>query len=202
MANYPKRLAWIDLEATGLPVGNDYTEVHLLEIAVIVTDLDLNKRVGYVEVAKMTPEAAAVVRSNKFVRDMHALSGLLRDSIQNATLTTGEIEAEIIDLFQEEGEPGDFMIAGSGVAAYDHPWIKHHMPDLNTWLVYYPFDIGVMRRTSKILAGREIVSHTSMSYGDEKTHRALDDIQAHLEEARKYQAVFREVFPRCVTWRA
>lgn len=190
----PRFLFWTDLETTSLPVGTGFTDVHLLEIAVIITDFSLNKLGGYSEVIKLTPEAAESIRNNKFVREMHTKSGLLKESIQDATTTMAQAEREIVGLLNEFGEPGDFVIAGSGVAAFDHPFIKDKMPDLNLFLVYYPFDIGIFRRVSKILSGRHLVPYNGASYGAEKVHRALADVQAHLLEAEQYRDVLAEAF--------
>jgi oligoribonuclease (3'-5' exoribonuclease) len=194
----PRFLFWTDFESTGLPVRNDFTGVHILEVAVIVTDLNLNPVGGLTEVIDMTAEAATAIKANPYVKDMHTRSGLLKESIENARAGRGMTEAKaeqaIIDLLAEHSAPDDFIIAGSGVAAFDHPLIKERMRDLATWLVYYPFDIGVMRRTARILTGKEIVTRTDSSYGDTKAHRALADVKGHLEEAKKYQDVLREKF--------
>lgn len=198
MARYPRFLFWTDFETTTLPVGLDFSGVHVLEVAVIVTDLDLNKKVGYQSVVALTPEAAQSIRGNQFVKDMHTKSGLLRECVEATRAGTGlslaQVEQEILGCIGEFGGHDDFIIAGSGVAAFDHPLIKVKMPTLATWLAYFPFDIGVMRRVSHILSGKEIVSHTAMSYGEEKAHRALADVEAHLEEATKYRTVLREAF--------
>lgn len=184
---YPTRLLWTDFETDGLPDGMDYSVINILEVAVIVTDFDLEPQVGYSEVLKMTPAAAERIRANDYVKQMHGKSGLLRDSV-NATHTVAQVEAEILDLLDQE----QYMIAGSGVAAFDHPLIKTQMPRLAQRLAYYPFDVGVMRRTAKILAGKEIVNPTLASYGETKAHRALADVKAHILEARTFQTYFRE----------
>lgn len=195
---YPRYLFWTDFETTSLPNGMDFSDVHVLEVAVIVTDLDLNPKVGYRDVVAMTQEAAQVIRGNQFVKEMHTKSGLLRECIdatqKGEALSLAQVEQEILNILGDLGGHDDFIIAGSGVAAFDFPLIKVKMPTLATWLAYFPFDIGVMRRVSRILTGKEIVSHTSMSYGEEKVHRAMADVEAHLEEARKYRVVLREAF--------
>jgi len=189
-----RRWMWIDFEATGLSEGNDFSRVHPMEVGIILTDFNLNRLAGYTEVVKMHPAMAEQIRANKFVREMHTKSGLIRDSVKNATLSLPEIENEIIDMLQEFGEPGEFQIAGSGVAAYDFPLIKQWMPNLAVWLDYSPADIGIMRRMASRLVGKEIVTHTPASYGAEKLHRAMQDVEGHLEETQKYQEVLRAAF--------
>lgn len=195
---YPRFLIWTDIETTGLPVGNDFSGVEVLEVAIIVTDFDLTPKVGYEEIVTMTPLIAERIRANPFVKEMHGKSGLLVDAVAAAregkNVTLADIENEILDILGEMGDADSFMIAGSGVAAFDYPLIKAKMPTLAQWLAYYPIDIGIMRRSGKILAGREFVSHTAQSYGEAKVHRAMADVRAHLEEAGKYRQVFREAF--------
>jgi oligoribonuclease (3'-5' exoribonuclease) len=185
---YPKHLMWADLETTGVPVGVDWSDVHLLEIAVIVTDFALNPLKGYQAVIRLTPPAADALRHNDYVRNMHKTSGLLEESIKSPTaITMEQAETEVLDILEEEA----YIIAGSGVAAFDHPFIKAKMPRLDSKLAYYPFDVGIARRMSKILAGRDVVNPTLHSYGDAKEHRALADIKAHLAEGETFRDYFR-----------
>lgn len=193
---YAQALLWTDFETTDLPRGNDYSTAHVMEVAVVVTDFSLTPITGgYHEAIKFTRDAVESLRGNEYTREMHKKNGLIEDC-KKSTFTLGMVEETIVKILQEETsfEPGEFMIAGSGVAAFDHPLIKHWMPNLAKWLAYYPFDIGVMRRTSKILAGnRDVVNIPSASYGDAKAHRAMDDVKAHLEEAKRFQTWFHSV---------
>jgi len=187
--SYPNFMLWVDLEATGTPDGVDWTDVHILETAVIITDMALNKIKGVTDVIRMTPAAAEAIRKNPVVLDMHRKSGLLEESVKSPQARTlAAAEDEILNLL-EDGE--QYIIAGSGVAAYDHPLIKAKMPRLANRLVYYPFDVGVLRRASTILAGRPVVNPNMASYGPSKEHRALADIQGHLAEGESFRDYFR-----------
>ena len=200
---YPSALGWIDIETTSLPVEDcerqviDFSTVHVLEFAVVLTDFDLNPLGGYKEVLKLTHEAAEVIRANEYVRKMHVVNGLLKESINApADNTLQYVEGEVIKLIKETTtfDEGEFIIAGSGVAAFDHPLIKVKMPRLAKYFAYYPFDIGVERRVSKILARRDIINPVKASFEDGvKVHRAMDDVKAHLLEAERYRDWFRSV---------
>lgn len=191
----PTALFWVDLEGDGLPQDPvdgvlDYNSLHLMEIAVIVTDMDLKPVAGYREAMKMTKEMAAALRANDVVREMHRKSGLIKACLES-TKTVSEIEDEIIALLDEEVPGILFYIAGSGVAAYDQPLIKAFMPKIAERLHYAPYDIGILRRTAKTMTGQDIVN-VPRSYQDGvKTHRAWDDVEAHLEEGHRYQEFFR-----------
>lgn len=192
---YAQALAWVDIETTGLPNGNDFSDVHILEVAVLVTDFDLQPLGGYHEAVKLTRAGADALRGNPEVLGMHRKNGLIVDS-KNSEFTLADVEKEIIKLLKETTsfDKGEFMIAGSGVAAFDFPLIKDKMPEFASWLAYYPFDIGIMRRTARILSGgKDIVNPTVKSFGAEKLHRAWEDVKAHVDEAKEYQAWFRSV---------
>lgn len=200
---YPAALAWIDIETTSLPDEDisrqviDFSNVHVLEFAIIITDFDLAPLSGYQEVLKMTPDAAAVIRENEVVKKMHTVNGLLKESVQApAEHTLSYVEDQVVKLIKETTsfDKGEFMIAGSGVAAFDHPLIKVKMPRLAKYFAYYPFDIGVERRVSNVLARKSIINPVKASYEDGvKVHRAMDDVQNHLTEAERYRDWFRSV---------
>jgi oligoribonuclease (3'-5' exoribonuclease) len=195
---YPQALFWIDVEAPGLPVKNDYSKIPPMEVGVIITDFDLQPIGGYEEVIKLNATHVAALRdpANVGAVEMHKKNGLIKASRDAPAEHTVEfVEAELIKLIKETTtfNKGEFMIAGSGVAAYDHPLLKEHMPELASYFAYYPFDIGIERRTSKILAGKAVVNYSPKSYGEEKLHRAMADVQAHLDEASQYREWFRKV---------
>ncbi len=194
-------LAVIDLETTGLPEPRDgvmdFRGVHILEVAVLITDLDLDPIAGYHEVVKMTRGAANALKANEYVRNMHTTNGLIRDSIQSeSALTLDDLDTELGKLFQESTsfEPGEFGLAGSGVARFDHPIIDIKMPTLSKWLHYAEIDIGGVRRATTLFNHNQpVVNPVPESSRDGvKTHRAWDDVQAHLKEMQRYRDFFRK----------
>lgn len=186
---YPNHLFWVDLETTGTDKDGSYDDVHLLEIAAIVTDFALNPLKGYQAVIRITSAAAEALRHNEYVWNMHKVSGLLEESVKSPqAITMEQAEREVLGILDEDA----YIIAGSGVAAFDHPFIKQKMPLLNAKLAYYPFDVGVVRRMSQILAGKPVVNPTLHSYGEAKEHRALADIKAHLAEGASFRDYFRK----------
>lgn len=195
------QLLWIDIESTSLPKEGDgiidFRDVHVLEFAMILTDtaLNIDEGVGgYHEVIKMTRPAADALKANPEVREMHATNGLIQESIA-ATMTLADVDAEVDKILRTETtfDKREFAIAGSGVAAFDHPLIKAKMPLLASWLAYYPYDIGIERRVSTAFAGRQLVNYAPKSYGEEKMHRAMADVEAHLREAQDYRAFYRSL---------
>lgn len=199
MSKTASHLAWIDLETDNLPTDRpnviDFTDVHLMELALIVTDTDLNINEvgGYSEVAKMTKETADVLRSNPEVRKMHTENGLIKSCIA-ATHTIEDIDAEVDAMLSEIGvEKGMVAIAGSGVAMFDFPFIRCKMPLTASWLAYYPYDYGIFRRLVKSIAGRYVTNPQLGSYSDAKVHRAMNDVEEHLREAQFFRDWIRSL---------
>ena len=195
-----KHLVWIDIETTGLPTYHDglvdFSGVHLLEIGCIVTDTALNivDPGGYTAVVKMTKDMAAAIRSSEIILKMHRTNGLLTESVQTANLTMEMVDQELSEFLSELKDPeGSMAIAGSGVIAFDLPFIKSTMPKTAKWLDYFGYDIGVMRRLVRSMAGQHVVNPNTSSYGPDKAHRAMNDVEAHLREAQSYRDWFRTV---------
>ena len=185
----PLAMLWVDIETPCLPDGNNFDEVPILEIGAVVTDFDLNPFVGYHEHVKLTREHVDILKQNDVVKDMHMKSGLLKDCSQSDK-TERDLELGVIDIMKEAPfEPGEYIIAGSGVAMFDFPLLRARMPELASWLVYYPLDIGILRRTLYYMGhGREFVSAPKESFKDGyKKHRAYDDVTAHIKEAEGYR---------------
>lgn len=192
---YPSLLCWVDLETTGLPEGNDFSGVEILEVGVIVTDFDLKPYFGYQGVVGINETIKAALVKNPDVVKMHLESGLLKD-VKESVDSLQSIESEIIGMFKTKTsfDKGEFMIAGSGVAAYDFPLLKEKMPELASYFAYYSMDTGILRRSMRLLSGgKDLVPPTLASFKEgEKEHRALADVKAHLKEAFTFREFFQK----------
>jgi oligoribonuclease (3'-5' exoribonuclease) len=200
-STYPIALFWVDLETDRLTPKFrdqvlDMTPLNILEIGAIITDFDLRPVAdGYTEVVKMTKEIADGLRANPEVLEMHQKSGLIEASIKDGK-SISEIEDEILELIKKDTaiSEGELQIAGSGVARFDFAIIEAKMPRLARYFHYAPYDVGVLRRTAKTMAGGDVVNIPRSYKEGVKQHRAWDDVTAHLEEAQR----FREFFQRAV----
>lgn len=178
-------LLWCDIESTGLDLAFD----SILEVAFIVTDLDLQPITGYHEVIKPDRMAIARLQSNEVVLDMHKKSGLIHD-MRSATMLLPEVEAEVIRMLEGQTalSPGEISLAGSGVANFDRPLIRQQLRKLDPWLTYYSYDIGVFRRMASLFNHGPVIPPVRESFQDGfKAHRALSDVKAHLAEAQAYR---------------
>jgi oligoribonuclease (3'-5' exoribonuclease) len=187
----PTHYLWCDLETTGEP---DERKGPILEAAFILTNTAL-EQVAEERSWVLNPydwcethqpnEGQHLWRrqidEHPVVREMHTANGLLRD-LEELNLWANHpiAEAHVLDMLEDNDvKPHHVMLAGSGVGHFDRRFIRAQMPRLEKHLYYPNLDIGVMRRFAKHTVGFSIPS-----FNDDKTHRALDDVRLHLEEAR------------------
>ena len=179
-------ILWIDLETTGSNVDHD----EIIEIGAVLTDPELHEISRYTSLVKPGPLALGRMMQNDVVRKIHETNGLLDDvltgdgSLRPHLVTTYMLRWLDGDL-PHVGQPPMMILGGSGVGHFDKKFIDKYMPQLSKRLRYYVLDIGVIRRAHRMWVGEPEDFTTS------KTHRALDDILCHLEEARHYRSLWQ-----------
>lgn len=186
-------LLWIDLETSGLDSSVD----EIIEVGAILTTSNLVE-LGRVH-ALIKPSSAAVGRiaENAIVLQMHLNSGLAAilasgEGVGNLDQATSALH-ELIDAHLNVGDGDKLYLAGSGVAHLDRPFLVRWMPTVAAQLHYASIDVGPSRRMWKWATGEELTEDENA-----KTHRAMDDVEGHLNEA---QAVY-DAFLDTVMFRA
>lgn len=189
----PIALAWTNIQTTGLPTGADFSDVHILEIAMVFTDFDLNPLTGESSVLRLTKSGALELRKSPDLLATHKESNLLQEAAE-ATASTQDVEDAIIAAIQEETSlsKGEIILAGTGTDRFILPLLSEKMPVLSSWFPFYTADLGVFRRMSHIFAHGPIINPSTNSIGKGKPTRALDAVNAMLDEARQYQSYFQE----------
>ena len=180
MANDSPHLIWIDCEMTGLSLEKDV----LVEIAVLVTDSDLNVIGDGVDVViKASPDQLA--HMNEYVHSMHTSSGLITE-IPNG-ITVSEAETLIISYLERSSTvAGKSPLAGNSVSV-DRSFIARDMPRLNDYLHYRTIDVSSIKE----LARRWYPKAYFNAPAKTGNHRALGDIQDSIAELAYYrQSVF------------
>ena len=179
MANEQPNLIWIDCEMTGLDLEKDV----LVEIAVLVTDSELNViGEGIDLVIAATPEQLAGM--NEFVTQMHTNSGLITEIPSGISVSAAE---DLIIKYLESASTvaGKSPLAGNSVSV-DRSFIARDMPRLNDYLHYRTIDVSSVKE----LARRWNAKVYFNSPAKTGNHRALGDIQDSIAELAHYRANF------------
>lgn len=136
-------LVWVDIETTGL----DHESDHMLELASVVTDragVELGRFEEVVNVGAPVSELCM----GEAVEAMHRANGLL-DRV--AAAGEGRNEDAVIDAWLEwaagwrAGTAARLVLAGSGVARFDVPWLQARAGIDAPWPFYWrEFDVSAL----------------------------------------------------------
>lgn len=170
------RIVWIDCEMTGLDLQADA----LIEVAVLVTDSELNILGDGVDVV-IRPPQAAVDQMRSIVRTMHTNSGLLAELGQGQAMDDAQAAA-LAYVKQWVPEPRRAPLAGNSVAT-DRSFLARDMPDLETHLHYRIIDVSSIKELARRWYPRIYFASPEKHGG----HRALADIQESIEELKYYR---------------
>lgn len=175
-ASASPNLVWVDCEMTGLDTKNDV----LVEIAVLVTDSDLNNIGEGVDlVIKATPEQISGM--NEFVTKMHTDSGLI-DEIPNG-VSVSDAENTILKYLESSGVvAGKSPIAGNSVYV-DRIFIARDMPKLAEHLHYRTIDVSSIKELTRRWYPK-VYFNAPAKTGN---HRALGDIRDSIAELSFYR---------------
>jgi oligoribonuclease len=176
MANEYPHLVWVDCEMTGLDTVKDV----LVEIAVLVTDSDLNIIGEGVDLV-IKASAEQIADMNDFVTKMHSESGLITE-IPNG-VQVSEAEELILKYLDSAGVvPGKSPIAGNSVYV-DRIFINRDMPKLSEYLHYRTVDVSSIKELTRRWFPR-VYFNSPAKTGN---HRALGDIKDSIAELSFYR---------------
>lgn len=180
MAAAQDLLVWIDCEMTGLDLEKD----ELVEVAVVITDYDLNAVDAGFEIV-IAPSAEALDGMVDFVRGMHTQSGLLADL--GAGVTLAEAERQVLDYIQRFVPSASSAPLAGNTIGTDRAFLAKYMPLVDGHLHYRSVDVSSIKELSKRWYPRVFFQAPSKHGG----HRALADIRESIRELEYYRrAVF------------
>lgn len=176
MAALTDRLVWIDCEMTGLDLSVD----ELVEVAVVVTDFDLNVLdPGFSIVIKA--DDSALEQMNDFVRNMHHTSGLDTEIPNGVSLADAEFQVlEYIQRFVPTGQTAP--LAGNTIGT-DRAFLAKYMPRVDGYLHYRSVDVSSIKELVHRWFPRIYFNAPSKDGG----HRALADILESIRELGYYR---------------
>jgi oligoribonuclease len=170
------RLVWIDCEMTGLDLARDA----LVEVAVLVTDSELNVLGEGVDLVIRPPDEA-VAQMHDIVRQMHTASGLIDEFAIGVTLE--HANAVVLDYLREYvPEPAKTPLAGNTVHM-DRLFLARDLPEVEAWLHYRNVDVSSIKELVRRWYPRVYYA----SPGKTGNHRALGDIRDSIDELRYYR---------------
>jgi oligoribonuclease len=171
------RLVWIDCEMTGLDLQRDA----LIEIAVLVTDGELNILGEGVDVVIHADEAALAGMPD-VVREMHAHSGLTEE-VRRSTVQLAEAEQLVLAYVREHvPEPRTAPLAGNSIAT-DRGFLTRDMPELDAHLHYRMVDVSSIKELCRRWFPRVFYAKPEKGLA----HRALADIVESIRELDYYR---------------
>lgn len=175
-----EKLVWVDCEMTGLDLVHDA----LIEVAVLVTDGDLNVLGEGVDLL-IRPTDEALAQMGDYVRDMHTKSGLL-DALPTG-LTMEEATERVMDYVRAHAPVARKAPLAGNTIGTDRAFLARDMPELEQWVHYRNVDVSTLKELAKRWFPR-VHYQAPKKAGN---HRALADIQESIEELRYYrEAVF------------
>jgi oligoribonuclease len=180
MANDNPPLVWIDCEMTGLSLESDV----LVEIAVLVTDGDLNLIGEGVDVV-IHANLDQLSGMNDFVTSMHTNSGLITEIPGGISVSAAE--DQILAYLQSAGvQLGKSPLAGNSVSV-DRSFIARDMSRLSQYLHYRTVDVSSIKELARRWYPRVYFNAPAKS----GNHRALGDIKDSINELKYYrEAIF------------
>ena len=168
-------LVWIDLEMTGLIPDTD----RIIEIAVIVTDPQLQRRVEG-PVFAIHQSDATLDAMDAWNKGTHGRSGLI-DRVKASTVDEAQAEAAVIEFLQQYVGKSKSPMCGNSICQ-DRRFLAKTMPKLEDYFHYRNLDVSTLKELAKrwkpdILAG----------FKKAQAHTALADIIESIDELAYYR---------------
>lgn len=170
-------LVWADCEMTGLEITTDT----LVEIALIVTDSDLNVIDEGIDIVIHQPNDALLAMKD-VVKKMHEKSGLTK-AISASTISVEQAEQECLAYLKKLGiKGGSAPLCGNSIGV-DRRFLDKYMPKLDYFLHYRSVDVSSFKELCRRWYP-EVFEKRPDKLGE---HRALGDILGSIEEMKYYR---------------
>jgi oligoribonuclease len=178
LAHNDQNLVWIDLEMTGLYPDKD----RIIEIAVVVTDAQLTRRVEG-PVFAVHQSDLVLDGMDAWNKGTHGKSGLI-ERVKASAIDEASAEEQVISFLKSFVPKGTSPMCGNSICQ-DRRFLANYMPKLETFFHYRNLDVSTLKELAKrwkpeILAG----------FKKAQAHTALADIQESIDELAYYRAHF------------
>jgi len=170
------RLAWLDLEMTGLDVGRHV----IVEVGVLVTNAALEPLDDGIDIVVHQPPDA-LARMDDYVREMHTRSGLL-PAIEASDVGLVDAGERAIEYLRGHVEPGVAPMCGNSIGV-DRRFLHSQLPTLDEYLHYRSIDVSSFKELCRRWYPQAYRKRPSKN----ETHRALDDVLESIAELGYYR---------------
>lgn len=168
-------LVWIDLEMTGLDVDND----HIIEIATLVTDKNLNT-IAEGPVFAIYKSSDILDGMDEWNTRQHGKSGLTQ-RVKDSKVNEHIAESETLEFLRQYVAPGKSPMCGNSICQ-DRRFLHRFMPQLEKFFHYRNLDVSTLKILVQLWRPAIAKDFTKAS-----RHEALSDIRDSIEELRYYR---------------
>lgn len=171
-------LVWVDMEMTGLDPDND----KIIEIAVVVTDMQLNVLAeGPVFAIHQSDEV--LNKMDAWNKGTHGRSGLI-DRVKASTVTEADAEKALIAFLKSFVPAGKSPMCGNTICQ-DRRFMFRGMPKLEEFFHYRNLDVSTLKELC-----RRWKPALASGFKKHQKHTALADIIESIEELKYYREHF------------
>ena len=173
---YEHNLIWIDLEMTGLSPSTD----RIIEIAVVVTDAQITRRVeGPVLAVHQSNEVLDAM--DAWNKGTHGRSGLI-DRVKASELDEAAAEARVLAFLKQFVPAGKSPMCGNSICQ-DRRFLAKDMPALEAFFHYRNLDVSTLKELARrwkpgVLEGfKKTQAHTALA----DVHESIDELLHYRE---------------------
>ncbi|KAJ8040886.1 Oligoribonuclease, mitochondrial [Holothuria leucospilota] len=171
-----KRLVWVDLEMTGL----DPNTCHILEMACLITDEELNIVAEGPNLIINQPEEV-LNEMNEWCKKHHGESGLTK-AVRESKVNLQQAEFEMLSFVRQHTAPGYCPLAGNSVHV-DKVFLEKYMQQFMHHLHYRIVDVSTLKELCRRWYPEEFANCPQKK----AAHRAMDDINESIKELQYYR---------------
>lgn len=171
-------LVWVDMEMTGLEPDTD----RIIEIAVVVTDMQLNVLAeGPVFAIHQSDEV--LDKMDAWNKGTHGRSGLI-DRVKASTISEADAEKALIDFLRNFVPAGKSPMCGNTICQ-DRRFMVRGMPKLEAFFHYRNLDVSTLKELC-----RRWKPEIASGFKKHQKHTALADIIESIDELKYYREHF------------
>lgn len=168
-------LIWIDLEMTGLEPLRD----RILEIAILITDNDLNEIAVGPNLA--IHQADDILdQMDDWNQSHHGQSGLIQ-RVKASTINEAEAERQTLAFLQHYVKPSSSPMCGNSICQ-DRRFLHRYMPRLEAHFHYRNLDVSTIKELT-----RRWAPTVFSGLKKNNNHLALDDVRESIKELKYYR---------------